>query len=103
MSSFSMIRRVALAGLLAAGAAGPAMASGDGSDSSEETTPSETTPSETTPSGTMQPVPAPPSPQSELDAARARCHDVSERADLLANMGGPLYKSGEIDRLRAQA
>jgi hypothetical protein len=102
MSSFSMIRRVALAGLLALGLAGPVMAS-DGSDTSEETTPrSETTPTVST--TTVVVVPAQQAQQqAQLEAARARCDDLRDRAAFLARTGGPVEKGGEIDRVKAQA
>jgi hypothetical protein len=101
MSSFSMIRRVALAGLLALGVAGPAMAS-DGSDTSEETSPAEASPQTTAPAPTTTVVVVQ-SQQAEIDAARARCDAASDRAGFLARTGGPVEKGGEIDRMRAQA
>lgn len=110
MSSFSMIRRVALAGLLAVGGAGPAMASTDGSgpSSEEETAPTETTPAETAPTEPaapviVVPVAVVPSQQAQIEAARARCKESSDRAAYLARIGGPVVKSGEVDRLNAQA
>jgi hypothetical protein len=103
MSSFSMIRRVVLAGLLAVGAAGPALAS-DGSDTSEETAPAETRPEAAAPAPTTSVVVVlPPSQQAEINAARARCDEATDRADFLSRTGGPVQKGGEVDRLRAQA